>query len=1311
MVPTEDVVAAHKVKIEHGAARTTPEVRPSRSDFARSHTANWSPPVPVTSEEKSLQSFKAEWKQHSGKLPAHDGTKSQKQILIIELHDFEIYRSPDSSGNRMGRNYELTSLHYLQGPTTKKLSFDGFVCFGNSRHYVRAVPIQDSSVEGYGDNEDPKVVPYVQSELASKDKSFDIWYRLNEPTPDYKRFQEPFLWVAQFGKHVLDYVEEQPKRSVTLKNFQKEFHQWLTQRFARNPDFGTWHRAFRNHVDFRVGVNAYIDYFYLQAFNLPNSRQLLAHPFWGECMARGSTIVKEQEEVVKSTLATPDVYMSFKDMYFGNCLRESRPSGSIQVKHENRKRKLGFPKICSAPPASTTHPPLEVCQPYGISPVRVGDVIALDPDETDRTVWRDSEWEWLAYVQSVEILENGTQRLFVLWLYRPRETNIFKAKYPFANELFLSDNCNCSERELLSTDVKGKYTVDWSPVTIDTTKRFFIRQTYITQESAFLSVQEGHKTCMCRKEKPAFIDSHHPGDTVYLTKTVRGEKVLEPVVIKSISKATNKVNVRKLLRLERDCAELTIKAHRSIIDPNELVLTDEYEDVAAARLQRRCYVRFVSKLDILNRRIPFPYNRGGAGDLWILTMGLSTVNGEQRLLFLRGLPTGFHEGPNIAYDLKLRGLSIFSGGGSLDRGLEEGGAVEFQTAVDFSAQAIHTQRANTRSPDTMRLYCGSVDDFFKAALLGNDPQLVAPVGEVDFIAAGSPCPGFSALQQDFLSQVSLRNASHISTFCSFVDLYRPQYGVLENVINMASTRKGFEDKNVLSQVVACLVSMGYQVNQYIMDAWSYGSAQQRSRILLTIAAPSLHPIIQPRHTHSRPHNETPGRCLGKLPNGENFGEREHYPTPFGHVSAGAVTLDLPDIGNGNMQTCIPYPDHRLSIVPTRNERTLLKCIPRQPPGCGYKEAYALGLIPPLLQKEKKQIGNAYRRIKEAGLVPTITTVLCLQDSRNGSIIHWSQHRSITILEARRTQGYADDELIVGTLPEQYKIVGNGVDRKVAFAMGLALRQAVEKNTAGFTANGFLEASEELVDISNEAEDEVANVRNGSVTHVLVPRPKKQPAPQPQPSTAIAARTHSQNALVTSKPDHVATISQIPGLDGSSEEPRNLFVASQFVGPSQNPPGLFSRLSQTVARGGGGFSLSSLTPSTKPATIPVLGKRNRQEDMQDIIDGKSPRPRGQPRKPVSITEEATDGHIEGKSARPRSRPRKQATMSEGPQIPQMTNGEVESSTIERSTSSTNSYHDEAVSTKIRHTRHSGLSVEFVPKHWNKRPELEQQEMSR
>ncbi|KAL1794083.1 hypothetical protein ACET3X_007504 [Alternaria dauci] len=731
-------------KSEHTRTRSQPTISLSAtSDFARSHVANWSPPVPVTPESEALRNLKIEWNRQSHEQPFYDGRNSEKKLLIVDLQDFEIYRAPESEK----RAYEMISLHYLEVPISKKLCFDGFFCLGETKHFVHAVPIQDSSVEGYGDPEIPSVTAYIQSTLASKDTVYDIWYRLKNPAPGYREFQVSFLWVAQLGKHVVDYLESHPAGSVGLHAFREDFYAWTAQRFAQSADFERWHSAFRHQTDFRVAVHAYVEYIYNQAFNLPNAKLLLAHPLWSELMAKGLTALEAEEEVNKHTVATPEVFYCFKDMYFGEQLRKRRPVDSIAIEQEHRKRKLGFAKRAPTRQTTTTRP--NVCQPYGSSLVRVGDVVALTPDETDSTVWRNTDWDWLAYVQATELLENGAQKLFVLWIYRHHETNISIARYPYENEVFLSDNCNCTEGELLSSDIKGRYDVDWSPSTIDA-NHFFIRQTYITQESAFVSFKSSHKTCTCRKSKSE--ETHKRGDTVYMTRALDGNQILEPVVINRIDQANQTVTVRKLLRLKRDCKELAIKAGRVDLAPNELVLTDEYEQVVTSRIRRRCYIKFVSKSDIVNDRIPAAYNRGGAGDLWFLAMGIATKGQEKSLVFLRSLPTNFDKGPDIAFPQPLRGMSLFSGGGSLDRGLEEGGAVVFKTAVDFSKEAIHTQRANLKNPKAMCLFCGSVDDHFSAALKGDKPKLVPRVGEVDFIAAGCPCPGFSALQRNFLSQ-------------------------------------------------------------------------------------------------------------------------------------------------------------------------------------------------------------------------------------------------------------------------------------------------------------------------------------------------------------------------------------------------------------------------------------------------------------------------------------------------------------------------------------------------------------------------------
>ena len=451
-----------------------------------------------------------------------------------------------------------------------------------------------------------------------------------------------------------------------------------------------------------------------------------------------------------------------------------------------------------------------------------------------------------------------------------------------------------------------------------------------------------------------------------------------------------------------------------------------------------------------------------------------------------------------------------------------------------------------------------------------------------------------------MSDQSLTYASHVTTFCSAVDLYRPLYGVLENVVNMASTRTGLEDQNVLSQLVACLVSMGYQVNQYIMDSWTYGSCQRRSRIILAIAAPDFEPILQRPHTHSRSYEDTSARSLGKLPNSERFGDREHYPTPFPIVSAQEASTDLPNIGNGNVQTCIAFPDHRLSRTTNSKARALIERIPRQPPGQGYAEAFQLGLIPYSLRLHKKETAKSYRRIKADELIPTITTDVNMQDARNGASVHWSQHRPLSIQEARRAQGYTDSEPIIGTLNERWKILGNGVDRKVSFTIGLALRDALVRSKNTPEPTGSLEDEAEfVVDVEEEEASVKEYLSDGSEdakvdpSRALSPTLSVSSSSTDSFSSARKTKERFRLSLTRDMAQHIKPplISPPPALPHRSIELKKT---------SKPANGFFSHLSQSVSANISRLSLPAF-PTFMPATQPSpAGKRPRDEEESEQI---------------------------------------------------------------------------------------------------------------
>jgi len=375
-------------------------------------------------------------------------------------------------------------------------------------------------------------------------------------------------------------------------------------------------------------------------------------------------------------------------------------------------------------------------------------------------------------------------------------------------------------------------------------------------------------------------------------------------------------------------------------------------------------------------------------------------------------------------------------------------------AVDWNTEALHSYRANTEAPDDVQYFLGSVNKLLRKALRGSMDPRVAPVGLIGFISGGSPCPGFSTMQSNKQSEQSLSFASMVASIVAYVDTYNPQYFILENVVPMTyKIMVNGQEQNVFSQILASLVALGYQVQQFLGESWSLGSSQQRSRVFIVASAPGTVPLFHPPSTHGHPAGKEVKRSLGKTTNGLAFGIRRYEDTPFPYVSAQAATQDLPDVGDSLTQICPQFPDHRTSADQSWVTRQRLIQIPVRPHGMGLVQAVRGGIIKPgseayewLARCKPGSVranpnSRSYTRIRPDGLFPTVLTNLHLQCGINGVVLHWEQHRSITIMETRRAQGFLDHEVIVGTPAQQLKIVGNSVDRKVAFAMGLVIKES------------------------------------------------------------------------------------------------------------------------------------------------------------------------------------------------------------------------------------------------------------------------------
>jgi DNA (cytosine-5)-methyltransferase 1 len=368
-------------------------------------------------------------------------------------------------------------------------------------------------------------------------------------------------------------------------------------------------------------------------------------------------------------------------------------------------------------------------------------------------------------------------------------------------------------------------------------------------------------------------------------------------------------------------------------------------------------------------------------------------------------------------------------------------------ANDIWDKALHTYMANA-SQNTKGIL-GSVDDLLQRVLEGKYQGGLPRPGEVDCISGGSPCQGFSLITNDKTSDRQKKNRSLVASFASFVDFYRPKYGILENVPHIVQTGKG-RDEDAFSQLICAIVGLGYQVQVMLGDAWAHGAPQSRSRAFLVFAAPGFELPEPPRPSHSH----APGvrtRGLGRLTSGDPFVNRSMAPTPFRFVCAAEATSDLPPIYDGKADCSVAFPDHRISIGVTQKARSQFNRIPIHPHGMSFASAWNEGkgvmtpsertLFPKVGLRVTWKKSKGWGRVKPDGLFHTITTCCQPTDTRVGRALHWHEDRPITVLEARRAQGFLDHEVLAGPPVDQYHLVGNSVARPMALALGLQFRKA------------------------------------------------------------------------------------------------------------------------------------------------------------------------------------------------------------------------------------------------------------------------------
>ena len=342
-------------------------------------------------------------------------------------------------------------------------------------------------------------------------------------------------------------------------------------------------------------------------------------------------------------------------------------------------------------------------------------------------------------------------------------------------------------------------------------------------------------------------------------------------------------------------------------------------------------------------------------------------------------------------------IDSFCGAGGLCLGMIKAG-FDVLYSFDIEAKAIATIKANPKYFKNHKAETRDIYDVDPVELL---ESLNLKSGELDLLAGGPPCQGFSV--QRIGADLDERNHL-VEEYISKVIAIRPKMFILENVPGI----EGKRGKNILHNALERVEGEGYFIHEKILDAQDYDVPQRRRRVV----------IIGERKDHVSPLFE--------------------YPEPHEHKITVRETISH-----------LPEPPHDGSEHPTislhRRDRLSAKNIERLQ---ALKPGQGRDFLPPELLADCHKVRsniighrNVYGRMPWDDVSPTITARF--DSFTRGMFGHPEQNRSISLREGAMLQTFPEDFVFVGNKVEVARQIGNAVPVAMAMAIGLKIKKCLD----------------------------------------------------------------------------------------------------------------------------------------------------------------------------------------------------------------------------------------------------------------------------
>lgn len=333
---------------------------------------------------------------------------------------------------------------------------------------------------------------------------------------------------------------------------------------------------------------------------------------------------------------------------------------------------------------------------------------------------------------------------------------------------------------------------------------------------------------------------------------------------------------------------------------------------------------------------------------------------------------------------KPKTIELFAGAGGLALGIERAG---FDTIglIEFDKDASDTLRANRPewrviNDDIANISCQDLKECFNLQK-----------GELDLLSGGAPCQSFSYAGK----RLGLEDArgTLFYHYAKFLEQLQPKMFLFENVKGLLTHDKGRTYKTITD----IFESTGYTIQKKVLNAWDYGVAQKRER-LITIGI--RNDLVDRIHFEfPKPHEYKPvlRDILLDCPKSEGTPYSEYKRKIFELVPPGGYWRDIPeDIAKEYMKSC------------------------------WYMEGGRTGILRRLSLDE-----------------PSLA-VLTSPSQKQTDRCHPLEARPFTIRENARCQSFPDEWVFKGSIGSQYKQVGNAVPVNLAYDIAKEIKIALEE---------------------------------------------------------------------------------------------------------------------------------------------------------------------------------------------------------------------------------------------------------------------------